>query len=217
MTSQVVKLDPAQPDPSAVARVVETLRRGGLVALPTETYYGLAADAANDVALGKVFEVKGRDRGKPLLLLLSHPGMLAGLVPDIPEAAQILMDRFWPGGLTLVLRSDPRVSRLVTGGTGTVAVRVTGHSLARQIIAALGRPVTGTSANLAGAPPCADPQGLPVALGDLIDLVVDAGPTLGGKPSTLVDVTTVPPRLLRPGVISFSDIDSLVKLMDAPA
>ncbi|MBF0477431.1 MAG: Sua5/YciO/YrdC/YwlC family protein [Deltaproteobacteria bacterium] len=116
--------------------------------------------------------------------------------------------------MTLVLRAGQRVSRLITGGTGTVAVRVTGHHLARQIIAALGRPVTGTSANLAGAPPCADPQALPAALGDRIDLVVDAGLTLGGKPSTLVDVTTAPPRLLRPGVISFSDINALVKLND---
>jgi L-threonylcarbamoyladenylate synthase len=193
--------DPARPEPGVLAEAVGVLRRGGLVAFPTETFYGLGADALDPAAVARVFHAKGRPADKPLLVLVDSVAMAERLVIHVSPTARRLMARYWPGPLTLVLRARPEVPVTLTAGTGTIGVRLSGHPVARALVAAAGRPVTAPSANRHGAAsPCTADEVL-AGLGEGVDLVLDGGTTPGGPPSTLLDVTRTPPVILRPGAI----------------
>ncbi len=179
----------------------ELLDAGRVIALPTETFYALAAHPFKEAALKALFALKGRPPEKPVLLLVASPETLSDLVADLPEAAVLLIKRFWPGPLTLILPAKPGLSPLITGGTGTVGVRQPGQLLTRRLIQALGYPVTGTSANRSGQPPLAQAREVDQEFGDQVPLIVDAGPCPGGLPSTVVDLSASPPRLVRPGAL----------------
>lgn len=179
-----------------VTRLTEILTRGGVAAIPTETFYALAADPLSERGVSRVFEIKGRDDGKPLLVLFSSRGNLERLGV---AAEQRLLDHFfgiWPAPLTVVLplRAPIAASR----GSRTLAVRVPADEPVRRLLGAVG-PLTGTSANRSGAPPFSDPDDVAAAVGVHLDLLLDGGPTPGGAPSTIVDATEDPPRVLRPG------------------
>jgi L-threonylcarbamoyladenylate synthase len=184
----------------AIDRALEVVRCGGLVAYPTDTVYGLAADPANDAAVERLFAAKRRrpDQSTPLLVAgAEDAGRIAAAVPAV---ARELMRAFWPGALTIVLAKAAAFhSRAVTGDT--VGLRVPGHDVARALAAALGGPITGTSANLAGGPEPLTAADVVAQLGDAIDLVLDGGPCPGGVPSTVVDCTATPPRIVREGAI----------------
>jgi L-threonylcarbamoyladenylate synthase len=202
--ARVVRVDAAAPDPGVVRQAAQVLRAGGLVAFPTETFYGLGAAALDAAAARRVFAAKGRPASMPLLVLVDSRAMAAAVAADVPARAAALMDRYWPGPLTLVLRAAPRLPAEVTAGTGTVGVRVSAHPVARALVRALGEPVTAPSANPTGAPPPATAEAVLAALGDAIDLVLDAGPTPGGAPSTVLDLTVDPPRVIRQGAITLA-------------
>jgi L-threonylcarbamoyladenylate synthase len=191
--------------PGAVAAVLADaagiLRRGGLVAFPTETFYGLGADALDARAVARVFAAKGRPSGKPLLVLVESTGMVGRVAADVPPRAVRLAERHWPGPLTLVLPARAGLPPALTAGTGTIGVRVPGHPLARALVAAAGVPVTAPSANPSGAPAPRTAAEVVAGLGDRVDLVLDGGPTAGGPPSTVVDLTVEPPRVLRAGAV----------------
>lgn len=178
------------------------LRARGLVAFPTETYYGLGADARQSVAVQRVFEVKGRPASKPMLVLVDSVAMTESLVEEIPSQARALMERHWPGPLTLVFRARPDVSPDVTAGTGTIGIRLPGHLLARGLVQALGGPVTAPSANLSDAPAPTTAAGVLATFEGRIELVLDGGETAGRWPSTVVDVTVDPPKVLRAGAVA---------------
>ena len=201
--TEVAHVDAADPDAGALVRAAAVLREGGLVAFPTETFYGLGAAARDPAAVRRVFQVKGRDEGKPLLVLVDSVAMVERVAVDVTARARELMTRHWPGALTLVLRARPELPADLTAGTGTIGVRLSPHPVARRLVRALGEPVTAPSANRAGAPPpvTAD-EVMRVFEGGAIDLVLDGGPTAGGPPSTVVDVTTDVPRILRAGAVS---------------
>jgi L-threonylcarbamoyladenylate synthase len=192
----------AAAEQAAAREAASVLRAGGLVAFPTETFYGLGGAALDARAASRVLEAKGRVDGKPLLVLVDSIMMVATLAAEIPEPARDLMARHWPGALTLVLRAANGVPSAITAGTGTVGVRLPAHPLARGIVGALGAPVTAPSANLSGEAPPRTAAEVLAQLEGRIELVLDAGATAGGLPSTVLDVTVEPPRVIRQGVVS---------------
>ncbi len=177
------------------------LKSGGLVAYPTESFYGLAADAANETAIRHLFYVKRREVGNPVLLLIPAVESLERYAAHVSETAIRLMEVFWPGGLTLVFKAQKNVSTLLTAGTGKIGIRLSSHPIAMALAQAMGSAITGTSANISGEPPCNTPQGVLRALGKGVDKMLDGGETSGQKPSTVLDMTTHPYAVLREGII----------------
>lgn len=178
------------------------IARGGIVAHPTETLYGLAADPWNEEALRRLVDLKGRESGKGLILIAADRDEVASLVlPGAHGAWLRLAERFWPGPLTLILPAGPRAPGGVLGKSGGVAMRISSDPLARRLVIAAGRPLTSTSANRSGEPPATSAAGVAAALGSGVDLVLDGGSREDSSPSTLVDLLGDRPRVLREGPI----------------
>jgi len=197
----LLKIDHGKPGEEKLMEAVRILLEGGVAAFPTETFYGLGADARNEEAVEKIFRIKGRNFHNPIALIVADEREVVPLVEEIPATAKILMQRFWPGPLTLIFRATPSVSPRLTGGTGKIGIRVSSHPVARFLAAGLAGPLTATSANLSGGPECSSADAVIRTLGDLPDAVIDGGPTPGGAGSTILDVTVSPPRILREGAI----------------
>ncbi len=189
------------------------LAAGGILAVPTDTYYALAAHPFKEEALTRLFALKQRPGGKPILLLVATPEMVSQVAREVPEVGRRLMARFWPGPLTIILPARPELPQLVTGGTGTVGVRQPRHAITCDLVAAIGWPVTGTSANRAGQPPLTWATEVEEQFGEQVDLILDAGPCPGGQPSTVVDVSCTPPRLVRPGATPTAGLVELIPKM----
>ncbi|HNQ00993.1 MAG TPA: L-threonylcarbamoyladenylate synthase [Syntrophales bacterium] len=202
--THIIKINQESPEPEKIDEAVAILHRGGVIAFPTETFYGLGADARNEAAVGKIFDIKGRDFSNPILVVIGDPEHLDAFVRDVPAGARRLMSRLWPGPLTIVFRASAPVSPMLTAGTAKIGVRLTSHPVARELARRLGGPLTATSANRSGAPECSSAADVLSQLGGGIDAVVDGGPTPGGKGSTIVDATVFPVRVLREGVIPSS-------------
>jgi len=178
-----------------------------VVAFPTETSYGLAVDPLHPAALARLFALKGREEGKPVLVIVDDLAQLAGLTAWIPPVYRPLMARFWPGPLTLVFpAASAGLPALLTGGTGTVGARVSSHPVAARLVRAVGRPITATSANLSGLLPAASALEVIAQLGHGVDLVLDGGCTPGGPGSTVAGLRDGVLCLLRAGVIPFVEI-----------
>lgn len=203
-----VLVDPESPQRDAIQEAARWILNGGVVALPTDTLYGLAADPFSPAGVARVFAVKGRGAGRALPLIAADAEQVAEHLGQLPPAGQRLAERFWPGPLTLLVTAPRGLARDVTGGTGNVGVRVPADAVARAICAEAGRPITATSANASGEPPTPDPDQVERTLGDRIDLLIDTGTTRGGAASTIVDVTGADPVLVRAGAISWDDIQA---------
>ena len=201
-----VFVDPGAPQRDAIEEAAKWILNGGIVALPTDTLYGLAADPFSAAAVARVFDVKGRAAERALPLIAADTAQVETHLGTLGEVAARLADRYWPGPLTLLVAAPRAIARDVVGGTGRVGVRVPADGVARAICELAGRPVTATSANLSGAPATADPDVVEETLGDRIDLLIDTGATRGGAPSTIVDVSAAAPSLVRAGAISWEEI-----------
>jgi L-threonylcarbamoyladenylate synthase len=210
MPTEVLPVDPDHPDAGALTRAASVLRAGGLVAFPTETVYGLGANALDAAAVGRIFTAKGRPANNPLIVHVADPTDAARIVAAWPDPAGRLAERFWPGPLTLVLPKNPAVPDAVTAGGSTVALRVPAHPVARAWIRAAGLPIAAPSANRSGYISPTRAEHVLASLADRIDMVLDAGPVPGGIESTVLDLTHDPPRLLRPGLVSPADIESVI-------
>ncbi len=193
-------------DDEVVARAVAVLRCGGVVAIPTETVYGLAADVANAVAIARVYAIKGRPVHHPLIVHAHGIEALDGYVAEMTPALRALAERFWPGPLTAIVARGPRTPRSVTGGQDTVAVRVPEHPLARAILAAFGGALAAPSANRFGRISPTRAEHVRADLGAEVDLIVDGGPARVGVESTIVDLTGAVPAVLRAGAITPSQL-----------
>ena len=201
--ARVLAVDPVAPTRAALRAAADTLRAGGVLALPTETFYGLAVAALDVGAVRRVFELKGRPESKPLLVLVDSVAM-AETVAHVTAPARDLMKRYWPGALTLVMPARASVPSVVTAGSGTLGVRLSPHPIARGLVELLGEPVTAPSANPNGLPPPTTAQAVLDYFQEGIDLVLDGGATAGGEPSTVLDLTLDPPRVLRQGAVVVS-------------
>jgi L-threonylcarbamoyladenylate synthase len=186
------------------------LRSSGLIALPTESFYGLAVDPFDERALARLWKVKGRSEGKPILLLIGDESQLGPLVRNIPPAAGILMKAFWPGPLTIVFPAVLGLSDAVTAGSNSVGIRLVAWQPLVDLLGRVG-PVTGTSANREGLPPPRTAEEVQESLGDVLDLIIDAGPTPGGRPSTVIDVQG-PIKIVREGAIERNAIAAQLAL-----
>lgn len=197
----IISIDPHNIAPSSIEKAITILEAGGVVAFPTETFYGLAADATNEKAVDRIFEIKGRSFNNPIALIISKENDLDLLADNIPEEAKKLMAAFWPGPLTLVFQASPSVSPRLTASTGKIGVRISSHPIAHALAAGLGSPITATSANLSGGRECTTAEEVRGQMANAQLTVIDGGPTLGGRGSTFLDVTVDPLVLLREGAI----------------
>jgi L-threonylcarbamoyladenylate synthase len=210
MRTPIFRINPVSPEPEIIARAAKILREGGLVAFPTETVYGLGANALDPAAVGRIFAAKGRPANNPLIVHVADSSAAQELAANWPHTASILANRFWPGPLTLVLPRRHTVPDIVTAGGPTVAVRQPAHPVARALIVAADLPLAAPSANCSARLSPSRAEHVARDLDGRINLILDAGPTSGGLESTVLDVTRTPPRLLRPGPISPSDIAAVI-------
>jgi L-threonylcarbamoyladenylate synthase len=187
-------------------RAVTVLNSGGVVAFPTETYYGLAVDPFNPLALNHLFTLKKREMSKPILTLVDDPEALSSLVREIPDLYIPLMERFWPGPLTLIFQAKLNLPTLLTANTSTVGVRQSSHPFAQQLVQGFGRPITATSANISGHHAAIDAHQVRAQFDNKIDLVFDGGRTPGIIGSTIVGQSGSDLKLIREGMISFEEI-----------
>jgi len=208
--TEVVRVDPDRPDPLDIARAAECLRRGGLVAFPTETVYGLGVHALDRDAVRRLFDAKGRPANDPLIVHVAAFDQVAPLVTALPAHAAALAARFWPGPLTLVLPRAASVPPEVTAGLQTVAIRIPAHPVARALLSAAGIPVAAPSANLFSRPSPTRAEHVLDDLNGRIDMVIDAGATTVGVESTVLDLTMDPPTVWRPGAITVEALQGIV-------
>jgi L-threonylcarbamoyladenylate synthase len=183
---------------------------GGVVAVPTESFYGLAVHALNEIAIERLFAVKQRREGNPLLILIASGETLGSYVTEVSNKARKLIARFWPGGLTMVFFANPMMPPSLTAGTGKIGVRLSSHPVPRELARVVGAPITGTSANRSGQPSCSTAEEVMEAIGKDIDLILDGGRTPGGKGSSVLDVTLDPPVVLRDGIVSRDELSPLL-------
>ena len=213
--ARVLVVDPAAPDPSAIAEAVRVLRQGGLVGIPTETVYGLAARALDETSVARVYAAKGRPPHHPLIAHVLDEPQARSLAASWPERATTLARLFWPGPLTIVVDRAATVLAAVAGGADSIAIRAPSHPVARAVIRELGEPLAAPSANrYQGLSPTTAAH-VAKQMGDVVDLVLDAGPCDAGIESTVVDVRSDPPRVLRPGAVDLAALRGVLPGIEA--
>jgi L-threonylcarbamoyladenylate synthase len=212
---QVIPVNPSEPKPQRIETAVEALRAGAVVALPTETFYGLAVDSSQPQAVARLNRLKSKHVDSPVLLLAADGFQVERISAVLPASFESLAAAFWPGPLTLVVHAAVGLSPQITGGRDTVAVRVPGLALPRMLAEQLGQPITGVSANLHQQPPPRTALDVAEAFPEGIELLLDGGATPGGGPSTLLDLTTARPRILRRGRVQEASIRNFVPDLEA--
>ena len=204
--NRIIRVNPHKPSSESIIPAIEIIRIGGVVAYPTETFYGLGVDALNRDSIKKIYEIKKRHFSQPLLILIPSRDVLPEYVSGIPEVAWRLMGQFWPGPLTLIFFASPNLPPLLCAQTKKVAVRISSHPIAQALVEGTHSAITSTSANVSRSASPTTPEEVFLQLGNEVDLIIDGGRTTGEKPSTIIDVTQPPPRLIREGAISFHKI-----------
>jgi len=208
---KVYKINHERPEPELIQRAGTIIKQGGIVVFPTRCLYGIGADAFNADAVDRVFKIKQRPTQKPILILIEQWIQLERLVSHASSAAFCIMNHFWPGRVTLVFKAGDAAPRHLTAGTGKIGIRLPGYPVAAALIRSLGRPITGTSANLSGESSCRRLGDLKPQLTRQLDAALDAGPLKGGTGSTVVDVTGDIPLILREGEISETELLTVIK------
>ncbi|MEQ1759732.1 MAG: L-threonylcarbamoyladenylate synthase [Vicinamibacterales bacterium] len=211
--AEILEIDPNAPADDAIERAAAIIRAGGLVAFPTETVYGLGADATNASAVRRIFHAKGRPATDPLIVHVASVADALAVVSHLPPGAEQLARAFWPGPLTLVMPRAASIGDEVTAGLDTVAVRVPAHPIAQALVRAARVPVAAPSANLFSRPSPTRAEHVERDLGDRIDLIIDGGPTMVGIESTVVDLTVDPPVVLRPGGVTLERLSAVLPAM----
>jgi L-threonylcarbamoyladenylate synthase len=201
-------VNPDRPQPEIICAAADVIGNNGVVIIPTRGLYGLGADAANATAVQRIFDIKKRPSHKPLLVLIGHRRMLSGIVAEVPPMATYLMDLFWPGRLTLVMKGREDLPAGLCSPDGKVGVRLVSHPVAAALVNTAERPITGTSANLSGAGGASQVRDIDETVIASVDMVLDAGSLDGGPGSTIVDVTVQPPHILRRGAVPAVDLHS---------
>lgn len=208
MSAEILRVHPDEPQPDRIDYIVSCLRKGDVVALPTDTFYGLAVDPVNLHAVEQIYQIKTRQKHKPLSLLIASVFQAYELVRETDIMFDRLAERFWPGPLTIIVRAGSRLPLRSTANTGNVALRVPDSAIPRAVVERFGLPITATSANLQGAPECVHAACVRDQLGDRVPLIIDGGPTGRSLPTTIVDLSLGPGRweILREGAIPTHEI-----------
>jgi L-threonylcarbamoyladenylate synthase len=208
LSAEILRVHPDEPQPDRIDYIVSCLRKGDVVALPTDTFYGLAVDPVNLRAVEQIYQIKTRQKHKPLSLLIANLGQAYTLARDVDAMLDKLADKFWPGPLTVIVRAGSKLPLRSTANTGNVAIRIPDAAIPRAVVEKLGLPITATSANLQGAPECTHAAGVRDQLADRLPLIVDGGPTGRAMPTTIVDLSLGPGRweILREGAIPTHEI-----------
>jgi L-threonylcarbamoyladenylate synthase len=191
---------------AALIEAAGEIKGGGIVAFPTETFYGLGVIYSDTEALAKLFKLKRRPKDKPVPLIIADVSALSAIASAPDTIARKIIERFWPGPLTVLLAAKPGLPDLITGGSGKVAVRVPGRSFALDLARAVGCPLTATSANISGMPPAECPSDVVGYFGNAINLLIDGGRAPGGRPSTIIDISKGDISLVRPGTVPYEEI-----------
>ncbi|MBI3742621.1 MAG: threonylcarbamoyl-AMP synthase [Chloroflexi bacterium] len=194
-------------DSQSIARALEILRAGNVIAFPTDTVYGMGANAFDERAIEKLFRVKERARDKAMPVLLADARDLEKIARQVPDAAKILAEKFWPGALTIIVPASPQLPKTLLASGDTIGARVPDHDPVRDLIRALGAPIVGTSANISGGKNPQTALDVFAQLNGRISLILDGGRTRGDVPSTVIDVTIFPPRIVRVGAVSAQEIE----------
>ncbi|MBQ8002753.1 MAG: threonylcarbamoyl-AMP synthase [Clostridia bacterium] len=206
MKTAYIKIDPAAPDEKALKEAAECIKHGGLVAFPTETVYGLGADTFNPDAVKKIYTAKGRPGDNPLISHIADMDSVLKLAQYVPEDAKNLMEEFWGGPLTIILKRRKEVPDIVSAGLDTVSVRMPSHSVANALIRIAGTPIAAPSANLSGSPSPTTFEHCKADMDGRVDMIIDGGDCSIGVESTVVDMTGDEPVILRPGAVTLEDI-----------
>jgi len=211
VSAEIVRINCEAPESSLIAYVAEQIRAGSVLGMPTDTFYGLAADPFNLRAVEKIYDVKSRSRHKPLSLLVESVDQAEDLTRPLPEEFYKLARKYWPGPMTLIVRAASRLPLKVTANTGNVALRVPAAKIPVAVVRAAGVPLTATSANVSGAAECTTADGVRQQLGEFIPVIVDGGPSPRSVPSTIVDLTDPAGwRVQREGAISAQEISDFL-------
>ena len=205
----------ASPDDPAVTEAVRILRDGGIIAFPTETFYGLGVNARNAAAVDRIFRIKGRDFANPIALICADSADVTPLVQEVPATAQRLMEVFWPGPLTILFPAATTVLPRLTACTGKIGIRVSSHPVARILASGLNSPLTATSANRSGEPECTTEKEVTQALGNTVDAIITGPQTPGGHSSTVLDMTVSTPAVLREGAIPRAEILAVLGIVSS--
>lgn len=217
LTTIVHKISPDNPDEAIITEAADILRSGGLVAFPTETVYGLGADALNEAAVLGIFAAKGRPADNPLIVHIADAAQLEDFSPDVTESAVLLTKHFWPGALTIILKAKQHIPKIVTGGLDTIALRMPDHKVPIALLRELRGGMVGPSANLSGKPSPTTAQHVYADLNGKIGMILDAGPTRIGVESTVIDVTQPTPVILRFGGIPKEEIEKIIGAVQTTA
>jgi len=207
MRTIIISVDPIMPEPSEIERAVEMLKSGGLVAFPTDTVYGIGANAFNKDAVERIFTAKGRDSKKPLQVLIADKDDLNFIVEKQSDTLHRLAEKFFPGALTIVVSAKEDFPRWVTCGLDTVGVRMPSNPIALEMIKAFGKPIAATSANISGFPDPKNAQQVLEYLDGKVDLILDGGATPDDIPSTVIDISVNPPKILRQGKLTVDELN----------
>ncbi len=209
---QILKVNPSASLSNHSKRIRDVLEAGGVIAFPTDTYYGLGVDPFNEKGIRRIFEIKSRTYNKPLLVLIGTKSQINQLTESQSEEANHLIQNFWPASLTLIFDAVSKLPSILTANTGKVGIRLPRNEWTRRLIQAAGCALTATSANKSGGKNTRTAEEVLHIFGKDIDLIIDPGPAPGGKISTLLDTTISPPTLLRHGTITQQEIDSCIKI-----
>ena len=209
-SDKIRKVNGANPNTGIITEAADIIRHGGVVVFPTRSLYGLGADAFNAKAVNRLFHIKKRSTSKPILVLIEDKDELDRLAATIPPVATAIMERFWPGRVSIVFQAKEGLSADLTAGTKKIGIRLPGHNIASALVKASGGPITGTSANISGNAGCFQINDLDEEIADQVDLILDAGPLRGGAGSTVVDVTEETPLILREGELPKKDIRNVI-------
>ena len=208
--NKIKKINAKNPRPDLINEALSIIKKGGIISFPTRCFYGLGVDALNPEAIDKVFAVKQRPYNKPILIFVENRDELDKIVDNVPPCALRIMDKFWPGGITIVFEAKETLPVNLTAKTGKIGVRLPMHQVAHALVRGMKGPITGTSANISGNPGCLLGIDLDSRIADKLDLILDAGPLKGGAGSTVIDVTTGFPTILREGEVPAADIFEVV-------
>jgi L-threonylcarbamoyladenylate synthase len=210
-THNILKINPHQPESELIDLAVKSLQNGGVIGYPTETIYGIGCSAYDNEAVTRIYQLKGRDHSKAMIVIAADILQISELVKRIPETAEKLMDSFWPGPLTMVFEVSEKLKQYAIKRTKTIAVRIPANEICLSLLKSCDFPIVSTSANKSGMPVSTNVEQVSDSFGTELDLIIDGGPTPSSAPSTVVDVTKTPLKIIREGAISQLEINTVLQ------